>query len=96
MFVAKVVPSAANSAALANFLRFCCAEIAQSVERRPEKPCVPGSIPGLGTISFINKLCCKLWPCLFGTKCLKAVLANFSKGTFVKIVVVCWRRANAF
>ena len=27
-----------------------CAEIAQLVEQRPEKPCVPSSILGLGTI----------------------------------------------
>ena len=30
--------------------RRCVAQIAQSVEQRIENPCVPGSIPGLGTI----------------------------------------------
>ena len=34
--------------------RRCVAQIAQSVEQRIENPCVPGSIPGLGTI----KWCC--------------------------------------
>lgn len=28
------------------------AEVAQLVERRPEKPCVPSSILGLGTFYF--------------------------------------------
>ncbi len=30
--------------------KFSVAEVAQSVEQRPEKPCVDGSIPPLGTI----------------------------------------------
>ena len=32
-----------------NIYHAVVAEIAQSVERRTENPCVPGSIPGLGT-----------------------------------------------
>ena len=34
--------------------RRCVAQIAQSVEQRIENPCVPGSIPGLGTIPFFS------------------------------------------
>ncbi len=29
-----------------------CAEVAQSVERRTENPCVAGSIPALGTFYY--------------------------------------------
>ena len=35
----------------------CRAEIAQSVEQRTENPCVPGSIPGLGTTIKQGKPC---------------------------------------
>jgi hypothetical protein len=38
------------------------AQIAQLVEQRIENPCVPGSIPGLGTITPVNKALSATFP----------------------------------
>ena len=40
---------------IAEYVLFTFAEIAQLVEQRPEKPCVPSSILGLGT-TFLLKI----------------------------------------